>query len=104
MIVVIKEVNTAEFKDGMPNGLTLADFYSPTCGPCKMLAFVLQDVDKNTDIQILKVNYDENPDLLAEHNVTGYPTLILFKDGVEVERKTGLQQKPAIIKMIQAHA
>ena len=43
----------------MPQGLTLADFYSPTCGPCKMLAFVLQDVDKSTDIQILKVNYDE---------------------------------------------
>lgn len=38
MIVVIKEVTTAEFKEAMPNGLTLADFYSPTCGPCKMLA------------------------------------------------------------------
>ena len=101
---MIKEVNTAEFKETMPHGLTLADFYSRTCGPCKMLAFVLQDVDKSTDIQILKVNYDENPDLLAEHNVTGYPTLILFKDGVEVERKSGLQQKPVIIKMIQAHA
>ena len=82
----------------------LLDFYADWCGPCKMLAFVLQDVDKSTDIQILKVNYDENPDLLAEHNVTGYPTLILFKDGVEVERKSGLQQKPVIIKMIQAHA
>lgn len=55
---MIKEVNTAEFKETMPQGLTLADFYSPTCGPCKMLAFVLQDVDKSTDIQILKVNYD----------------------------------------------
>ncbi len=101
---MIKEVNTASFKEALPNGLVLADFYSPTCGPCKMLSFVLQDVDKNTDIQILKVNYDENPVLLEEHNVTGYPTLILFKDGAEVERKSGLQQKPAIIKMIQAHA
>lgn len=101
---MIKEVNTASFKEALPNGLVLADFYSPTCGPCKMLSFVLQDVDKNTDIQILKVNYDENPVLLEKHNVTGYPTLILFKDGVEVERKSGLQQKPAIIKMIQAHA
>ena len=100
---MIKEVNTAEFKELMPQMLTLADFYSPTCGPCKMLAFVLNDVDKNCEgIQILKINFDTNPDLLEEYGVTGYPTLILFKDGVEVDRKAGLQQKPALIKMIQA--
>lgn len=101
---MVKEVNTEEFRTLMPQALTLADFYSPTCGPCKMLSFVLGDVDKSCEgIQILKVNFDTNPDLLAEYQVTGYPTLILFRDGKEVERKSGLQQKPALIKMIQEH-
>lgn len=101
---MIKEVHTAEFHEAMPQQLTLADFYSPTCGPCKMLAFVLKDLEKSLgNIQILKINYDENPELLVEYGVKGYPTLILFKDGQEVARKSGLQQKPVIIKMIQEY-
>ena len=101
---MVKEVNTAEFRELMPQGLTLADFYSPNCGPCKMLAYVLADVDKNCEgVQILKINFDTNPELLEQYGVTGYPTLILFKDGQEVDRKAGLQQKPALIKMIQEH-
>lgn len=96
-----KEVNTAEFKELCGEGLVLADFYSTTCGPCKMLGFVLRDVEKEyPDVKILKVDFDQNKDLIEEHKVEGYPTLILLKDGVEVARMQGLQQKPAILKMI----
>lgn len=101
---MVKEVNTAEFRALMSQGLTLADFYSPNCGPCKMLSYVLADVDKNCPgVQILKINFDSNPELLEEYGVTGYPTIILFKDGREVERKAGLQQKPVLIQMIHAY-
>lgn len=101
---MIKEVNTEEFHDLMPQTLTLADFYSPTCGPCKMLSFVLTDVDKSCEgVQILKINFDTNPELLEEYGVSGYPTLILFQNGQEVSRRSGLQQKPALIKMIQEY-
>ena len=51
--------------------------------------------------KIIKVDFEENPDLIEEHKVEGYPTLIAFKDGKEVSRKSGLQQKPVIIKMIE---
>lgn len=77
--------------------------FSTTCGPCKMLSFVLADVDKQVGegLKILKVDFDKNKDLTAEYHVQGYPTLILMKDGKELKRMQGLQQKPAIVKMIE---
>lgn len=100
---MLKEVNSVEFKELAGEGLVLADFFSTTCGPCKMLAFVLKDVEKEfgDDLKILKVDFDQNKELTAEYGVAGYPTLILLKDGVEVGKLQGLQQKPMIIKMIQ---
>lgn len=99
----MKEVNSAEFKDLAGTGLVLADFFSTTCGPCKMLSFVLKDVLKEFGdrLSILKVDFDENKALTEEYGVTGYPTLVLLKDGKEVGRLQGLQQKPVIIKLIQ---
>ena len=100
---MIKEVNTEEYKAEDMSGLVLVDFYSSTCDPCKMMAFVLRDVDQQLGdkVKILKVNFDENKELVAEKGVTGYPTLVLFKDGEEVKRLGGLQQKPVVIKMIE---
>ena len=102
---MIKEVNSAEFKELAGQGLVLADFFSTTCGPCKMLSFVLKDVEKELgdDLTILKVDFDQNKDLTAEYGVTGYPTLVLLKDGAEVGRLQGLQQKPVIIKLVKDH-
>ena len=49
----------------------------------------------------MKLDFDKNRDLAEEYEITGYPTLVLLKDGKEVKRMTGLQQKPAIVKMIE---
>ena len=96
---MLKEVNSEEFKELAGKGLVLADFFSTTCGPCKMLGFVLKDVEKEfgDDLTILKVDFDQNKDL------TGYPTLVLLKEGEEVGRLQGLQQKPVIIKLVEEH-
>lgn len=99
---MIKEVNSEEFKELCGTGLVLADFFSTTCGPCKMLGFVLKDVEKEFgDLTILKIDFDQNKELTAEYGVTGYPTLVLLKDGAEAGRLQGLQQKPVIVRMIQ---
>ena len=101
---MLKEVNSEEFKELAGKGLVLADFFSTTCGPCKMLGFVLKDVEKEfDDLTILKVDFDQNKDLTAEYGVTGYPTLVLLKEGEEVGRLQGLQQKPVIIKLVEEH-
>ena len=100
---MLKEVMEEEFRQSSKEGLVLADFYSTTCGPCKMLAFVLADVDKacGDKVKIMKLDFDKNRDLAEEYEITGYPTVVLLKDGKEVKRMTGLQQKPAIVKMIE---
>lgn len=100
---MIKELVRAEFEQDMATGSVLVDFYSKTCGPCKMLAFILEDIKKEfgEDVKIIKVDFEENPDLIEQYNVEGYPTLIMFKDGEETSRKAGLQQKPVIQKMIK---
>lgn len=102
---MIKEVEGGEFVNLVQKGLVLADFFSATCGPCKMLSFVLKEVEQTWGDQavILKVDFDQYQDLTREYEVTGYPTLILFHEGREVGRMNGLQQKPAIIKMIQEY-
>lgn len=100
---MVKEVEKAEFEQLVNQGRVLVDFFSSTCGPCKMLSFVLNDVDKTCGdkVTILKVDFDKNKDLVEQYNVTGYPTLILLQDGQEHKRMSGLQQKPLIIKMIE---
>lgn len=100
---MVKEVEKAEFEQLVNQGRVLVDFFSSTCGPCKMLSFVLNDVDKTCGdkVSILKVDFDKNQNLVEQYGVTGYPTLILLQDGVELKRVSGLQQKPLIIKMIE---
>lgn len=100
---MIKELVKEEFTNDLAKGAVLVDFYSKTCGPCKMLAFILKDIDTQLSdkVKIIKVDFEENPDLIEEFNIEGYPTLVMFKDGKELSRKSGLQQKPVIVKMIE---
>lgn len=100
---MLKEINKATFDQDIQEGAVLLDFYSKNCGPCKMLAFILNDIDKefSEDIEIIKIDFEEHSDLVEKYNVEGYPTLIMLKDGEEVERKAGLQQKPAIQNIVK---
>lgn len=99
-----KEVNGVELEKEIKEGLVLVDFFSRTCGPCKMLSFILDAVDKEIEqVKIVKVCFEENKETVEKYGVEGYPTIILFKDGKEVERKQALQQKPVIEKMIKEY-
>ncbi len=99
---MINEVNTQEYDALDKSGAMLVEFYSKTCGPCKMLAFVLKDISKNDpDLPILTIDFDENIELKERCGVKGFPTMLFMKDGVEVSRLEGLKQKPAILKEIE---
>ncbi len=69
----------------------LVDFYADWCGPCRMLAPVLEKVE--SDIKVVKVNIDEFEDIAREYGVMSIPTLILFKDGKEVKKNIGFIDK-----------
>lgn len=79
------------------NELVLVDFYADWCGPCKMLAPILEQIDS---IDVLKINVDEFPDLAAKFGVMSIPTLILFRDGKEVKKEIGFRNLDDIKKMI----
>ena len=81
----------------------MIEFYSKTCGPCKMLSFVLKAIaQQKPDFPIYPIDFDANQELKERLGVKGFPTMLFFKDGREVSRLEGLQQKPAIIKAIEA--
>lgn len=100
---MITEIQSREeFATLTESGKVLVEFYSKTCGPCKMLAFVLKDVDKALDNpRIVIVDFDEYTDLKEQYDVKGFPTMLMLKEGKEVQRLQGLKQKRAIIEMIE---
>ncbi|HIS12645.1 MAG TPA: thioredoxin [Candidatus Onthocola stercoravium] len=76
----------------------LVDFYADWCGPCKMLAPILENIDS---VDILKVNVDSFPDLAAKYGVMSIPTLILFENGKELKKEIGFKNLDEIKKMIE---
>ena len=81
----------------------LVDFWATWCGPCRMLAPVVDEVsaDHADELTVGKVNVDDCPDLAMKFGVMSIPTLILFKDGQIVDKRVGDQPKKAVEAMIQ---
>lgn len=81
----------------------LIDFYADWCGPCKMLAPVLKDVKSSLGecVTIIKIDVDKNQALAAKYQVKGVPTMLLFKNGKQVWRQSGVLQKQEIINIIK---
>ena len=80
----------------------LIDFYADWCGPCKMMAPVLKQVKDNLGerVSIIKIDVDKNQELAAKYQVRGVPTLMLFKNGKQLWRQSGVVQKDEIINII----
>ena len=80
----------------------LVDFFATWCGPCQMLAPILQDVKANLGerISIIKIDVDKNQAVAAQYQVRGVPTMILFQNGKPLWRQSGVISKEDIIKII----
>lgn len=83
----------------------LVDFWAEWCGPCKMIAPILEELATKYlgKIKIGKLNVDENPSTPAKYGIRGIPTLILFKDGKALETKVGALLKPHLEAFLDGH-
>ncbi|CAX10996.1 thioredoxin [Chlamydia trachomatis] len=101
---MVQVVSQENFADSIASGLVLIDFFAEWCGPCKMLTPVLEALAAELPhVTILKVDIDSSPRPAEQYSVSSIPTLILFKDGKEVERSVGLKDKDSLIKLISKH-
>jgi len=83
----------------------LVDFFAEWCGPCKTMSPILKQVKDalKDQVVIVKIDVDKNQSIAAKYQVRGVPTLILYKNGTEVWRQSGVVQKEGLVNIINTH-
>jgi len=96
------ELTGADFKETLSEGVSLVDFWAPWCGPCRMIAPVIEELAEDFDgkAKICKVNTDEEQDIAVEFGIRSIPTIMFFKDGEMVDTVVGAQSKQALADKI----
>ena len=95
----VRNIKESEFDSAVASGKVIVDFWATWCGPCKMQGALLDSklVPEHPEVEVLKVNVDEEPALAARFGVMSIPTLLLYKDGKLVDQIVGLTKPDEII-------
>lgn len=103
--MAIVHATDQDFAQQTASGVVLVDFWATWCGPCKMIAPVLEELDAEigNEVKIVKVDVDNNPATAAEYQIMSIPSLLLFKDGEVVGKTVGFQPKEALVDFINNH-
>jgi thioredoxin 1 len=94
------------FSQDIEKGLVLVDFWATWCGPCKMIAPVLEELDAEMSetVKIVKVDVDANQATASQFGIMSIPTLLIFKDGQPVDKVVGFQPKEALVQLVEKNA
>lgn len=103
--MAISHVTDQNFTAETSSNLVLVDFWAPWCGPCKMIAPVLEELDSELGdkVKIVKLDVDENQETATKYGVMSIPTLLLLKDGELVDKVVGFQPKEALSAVLEKH-
>lgn len=94
-------MESAEFlKEINQNERVIVDFWAEWCSPCRALHPILDDISKSTDIKVVKLNIDQYPDIAKEYQIRSIPTMLMFKNGENVNRVVGIKTKEEILSNI----
>ncbi len=101
-IVTLTDKN---FQNQIKKGLVMVDFWAEWCMPCKVMGPVLNELaeDKNFNATVAKLNVDHFQSVSRQFGIRGIPTIILFKDGKEVDRIVGVKPKDFLVKQVNKH-
>ena len=104
---MVQEINVDNFTEEVINSdkLAVVDFFATWCGPCRKLGPILEEVETELGdkVNFKKIDTDDNIDAAKEYQVSGLPTLLVFKDGEVVEGMVGLMPKSSVITNIEKH-
>ncbi|MFQ5454739.1 MAG: thioredoxin [Nitrospirota bacterium] len=100
------EVNSSSWEKDVlsAEGLVMVDFWASWCGPCKMIAPLVEELAEEYDgkVKVLKLNTDENPDVAGKYQVMGIPTMMFFKDGKMIDKSVGAASKQQFKEKIES--
>ncbi|MGM0520119.1 MAG: thioredoxin [Campylobacterota bacterium] len=99
------ELTPSNFEEVTNSGVSLVDFWAPWCGPCRMIAPVIEELAEEFDgkANICKVNTDEEQDLAVKYGIRSIPTIIFMKDGEVVDQMVGASSKQALADKINSY-
>lgn len=102
---MVKKISENEFKDSVKSGYSVVDFSATWCGPCQMLAPVLEEVseDMKDKVNFFAVDVDEAQDVCNELGIMSVPSIFIFKDGNMVAQTVGFQPKDALKSWISGN-
>ncbi len=100
--MAIVQGTDSNFKQEIANGVVLVDFWAAWCGPCKMIAPVLEELDEEigNEVKIVKVDVDNNQGTAGEYGIMSIPSLLLFVDGELKAKTAGFMPKEALVDFI----
>lgn len=101
----MKQINEKEFADSIKDGITVVDFFATWCGPCRMMAPILEDVEKDLGgkAKFFKVDVDDNEALARKFGIMSIPTIMVFENGEQREKHIGLWQHDDAVDTIRSY-